>query len=54
MTKQKNNQHTSSLEWLPHILGSRKKSIVKIRTQDESELLLRELDDFFGAQDEFR
>ena len=50
--KKKNNRHSSpsSLKWLPHIIG---KSIVTIRMQDESELLLPELDnDYIGVHDD--
>ena len=50
--KKKNNRHSSasSLKWLLHIIG---KSIVTIRMQDESELLLPELDnDYIGVHDD--
>ena len=41
---------SSSLKWLLRIMG---KSIVTIGMQDESELLLHELDDdYFGAHDD--
>ena len=42
---------SSSLKWSPRIIINN--IIVTIRTQDESELLLRQLDDeYFGAQDD--